>query len=414
MNPRALVAICSAFVLAAVLTHGVTAAGPDPIERWSIEADESATATGMHPLRSPITLALLHLAVYDAVHAVTGGRALYSTQPVVRLPASAEAAAIEAGYRILLAEFPSRQSTFDGVRQELIGMLPGTAATDNGVEVGAAVARQLLALRANDGRNSSVPYAPQPAPGVWQPTPPGFLSANSAFLGLVTPFTMERPAQFRPPGPPALGSQRWADDYEEVRTLGARDNSSRTTEMTATALFWQPLAGTVWPATIRRLAREQALDLAASAHFQAVTFAAFADSLIACWDAKFHYGFWRPVTAIRQGGMDGHPFTNPDPAWEPLALTPAFPEYPSGHTCATAAVAHAIEDYFPHDVLIPARNVVSSDERVYRRAKDVVDEVIEARMLIGVHFRTANEDGAEIGRKIARQIRSRWFKREGS
>lgn len=414
MNPRALVAICSAIVLAFVLTHGVNAATPDPIERWSIEADEAATATGMHPLRNPITLALLHLAMYDAVHAVTGGRALYSTPPVVSRPASAEAAAIEAGYRVLSAEFPSRQSTFDGVRQDLLGMLPVAAATHNGVEVGAAVARRLLAVRANDGRNASVPYAPDPAPGVWRPTPPGFLPANSGFLGLVTPFTMEHPAQFRPAGPPALDSKRWAEDYEKVRTLGASDDSARTTDQTATAMFWEPLAGTVWPAAIRRLAREQALDLAASAHFQAVAFAAFADSLIACWDAKFHYGFWRPVTAIRRGEIDGNPSTDPDPAWEPLAITPPFPEYPSGHTCATAAVAHAIEDYFPHDVLIPARNVVSGHERFYRRAKDVVDEVIEARMLIGVHFRSANEDGAEIGRRIARQIRSRWFKRQGS
>jgi hypothetical protein len=222
---------------------------------------------------------------------------------------------------------------------------------------------------------------------------------------------MTSPAQFRPSGPPRLRSRRWAADYNEVKLLGAANSSARTPEQTATALFWQPLAGTVWPATIRRVAREQLLDLASSARFQAVAFAAFADSLIACWDAKFHFNFWRPVTAIQQGDTDGHPRTEADLGWEPLADTPNFPEYPSGHACATAAVAHTIEDFFPHDVLIPARNVVTGEERFYRRAKDVVDEIVEARMLLGIHFRTGDEDGADIGLKVARQIRREWIKR---
>ena len=179
-----------------------------------------------------------------------------------------------------------------------------------------------------------------------------------------------------------------------------------------TALFWEPLAGTVWPATIRRLAQEQQLDLSSSARFQAAAFAAFADGLIACWDAKFYFNYWRPVTAIRDGDTDENESTVADPNWEPLAITPNFPEYPSGHACATAAVAHTIEDFFPHDVIIPARNVMSGEERFFRKARDIVDEVVEARMLLGLHFRSADEDGAEIGRKIARQIRSRWFKRD--
>jgi PAP2 superfamily len=130
-----------------------------------------------------------------------------------------------------------------------------------------------------------------------------------------------------------------------VKKLGASTGSTRTAEQTATARFWEPLAGTVWPASIRRLAQEQGLDLASSAHFQAATFAAFADALIACWDAKFHFNFWRPVTAIQHGATDGNDRTAPDPDWQPLATTPNFPEYPSGHACATAAVAHTIEDY---------------------------------------------------------------------
>jgi hypothetical protein len=221
---------------------------------------------------------------------------------------------------------------------------------------------------------------------------------------------MDRPDQFRPAGPPRLRSKRWATDYNEAKTLGAKNSLERTPEQTQTAWFWEPLAGTVWPATIRRLAQERSLDLPSSARFQAAAFAAFADGLIACWDAKFHFNFWRPVTAIQQGDEDRNRQTPGDAAWEPLTVTPNFPEYPSGHTCVTAAVTYTIENFLGKDLSIPARNVVTGEERLYQRAEDVVEEVVEARMLLGLHFRSADEDGADVGRRIARQIRRDCFR----
>jgi hypothetical protein len=409
--------IRTAFVAMAAIalwTHFTEASVPDPITEWSIAAQQAVAASGMAPLRTPITFAILHLAMYDAVNAVAGDREPYAVSPLVNRPASAFAAAVEAGYRVLLAEVPSQQAALDTKYAQLSASIPDSQEKINGAGVGAAVARQLLVLRANDGRNLIIPYVPGSGPGVWIPTPPAFLPATTEFLARITPFTMEAPGQFRPSGPPPLNSRQWARDYDEVKTLGAKNSSLRSPEQTATALFWEPLAGTVWPATIRRLALEQGLDLPTSARFQAAAFAAFADGLIACWDAKFSFNFWRPVTAIQHGETDGNDLTEPDLTWEPLAITPNFPEYPSGHACATAAVAHTIEDFFPHDVFIPARNIVTGQERFYRKATDAVDEVIEARMLLGLHFRTADEDGADIGRKVARQIRSRWFKRPHS
>ena len=405
-----LVACVAVFFAAAVLPAEPAAAGSDPITEWSVAASTAAAASEMAPLRTPITFAILHLAMYDAVNAVTGDRELYAVTPPVVHPASPDAAAIEAGYRVLLAEFPAQQTLLQSTYEKLLSALPDSPATRNGTKVGAIVARELLRARANDGRNAAVAYAPGSGAGVWVPTPPGFLPATTAFLAEVVPFTMSRPSQFRPAGPPRLRSTKWVEDYNEVKALGAKDGSERTPEQTATALFWEPLAGTVWPASIRRLAGEQALNLSSSAHFQAAAFAAFADGLIACWDAKFHFNFWRPVTAIHNGDVDGNRRTEADPSWEPLAVTPNFPEYPSGHTCATAAVAYTIEDFFQDEVLIPARHIVTGEERFYRRANDVVDEVIEARMLLGLHFRSADEDGADMGRKIARQIRRHWFK----
>ena len=410
MDRTALCRTLTAVGLAALLPSQLgVAASVDPIVEWSTTAAAAAATVNMPPLRRPITLALLHVAMYDAVSAVSGGRP-YAISPPVARPASAQAAANEAAYRILLVELPGAAGMLTATYNRLGDEIVDSREEANGAAVGAAVAEQLLAMRRNDGRNAAPTYAPGSGAGVWVPTPPGLEAATTAFLGRVAPFTMESPSQFRPAGPPALGSPQWIRDYNEVKALGVKHRSARTAEQTATALFWEPLAGTVWPATVHRMARERRLDLAASARFHAATMTAFADALIACWDAKFHFNFWRPVTAIRAGDLDGSDKTDPDSQWEPLAVTPAFPEYPSGHACATAAVAHTIEDFFGEKIVIPAKNVVTGEERFYQRASDVIDEVIEARMLLGVHFRTADEDGGDMGRKIARQVRTRWLK----
>jgi hypothetical protein len=410
MNRTILAYSCAlALCLMSAAAGRISAAVSDPITEWSVAASSAAAASDMAPLRTPITLALAHVAMFDAISAIEGGRRPGAVGKRVAHPASPYAAAVEAGYRVLLAEFPGQVDSLRSRYEELLGAERDSLQKQRGMAVGADVAGQLLARRANDGRNAVVKYDPSTRPGAWAPTPPGFLPVTTAFLGRVAPFTMHGPSQFRPSGPPRLGSGTWVADYDEVKSLGARDSMTRTPEQTATAMFWEPLAGTVWVPTIRRMAKEQSLDLPSSARFQAAAFAAFADGLIACWDAKFHFEFWRPVTAIQHGDADDNRATAPDAAWEPLAVTPNFPEYPSGHACASAAVAHTIEDFFHRDVVIPARNVVSGDERFYQRAADLVDEVVEGRMLLGLHFRSADEDGAEIGRKIARQIRREWL-----
>jgi hypothetical protein len=413
MKPMTLALLCAALLVSARPSTTTQSGTPDVINEWSVFASQlAATPPAMHPLRAPITLAILHLAMYDAVNAVAGGRDAYAVAPMVAQPASAYAAAVAAGYGVLRHEFPLHAADLDAKRQSLLASVPDGTARTNGATAGARVAAQFLALRSSDGRNTIMPpFEPRTSAGAYVLTPPLFAAVDSQFLAYITPFTMTSPSQFRPAGPPALDSKRYMDEYNEVKLLGVKVSSARTDEQTQTATYWQPLAGTVWPATIRRMAAEQALDLPARAHFAAAAFAAFADALIACWDAKFHFRFWRPVTAIRAGGGDGNDATAADASWEPLFDTPNFPEYPSGHACATAAVAHTIEDYFEHDVPIPTHSIKTNADRTYRKASDVVNEVIEARMLIGVHFRTANEDGAAIGRKIASQIRSRWFKR---
>ena len=378
----------------------------ESITTWSELASELAVRTGMSPLREPLTLALAHLAMYDAVNAVSGGFAPYTYTD--RHPhASPDAAVIEAAYRVLAVEFPGEIAALGDSRNEALAAIDDGNAKTEGIAVGAAAAGALLAARVNDGRNAAVPYTPGSGAGIWVPTPPGFLNAAAPFLAHVTPFMMTSPDEFRPQGPPRLGSRQYADDFVEVKALGHSQSAARTPEQTATALFWAPLAGTVWPWSIRRVSAERGLDLLTAARFQAAGFAAFADALIGCWDGKFHFNFWRPITAIHDAASDGDPRTTPDSSWAPLAVTPPFPEYPSGHACVTAAVAEVMEDFFPHDLRIPARNVVSGEERFYTRARDIIEEVIDARMLIGVHFRSADVDGAAIGRAVARRIRNK-------
>lgn len=409
MHLRFAVNASAALLISAAPLPAQTAA-PDPVIEWSVAASRAAASSGMAPLRGPLTLALVHLAMYDAVNAIAGGHEPYAVRPVVERPASAVAAAVEAGYRVLLVEFPAEQAALQATYERLLASVPESPARTNGVRVGAAVAHEILRMRARDGRNATVSYVPRTGPGVWGPTPPGLLKETTAFLARVTPFTMDSPSGVHSPGPPTFRSKRWADDYNEVKALGAKDSSRRTAAQTATALFWEPIATTAWPPAIRRLAQEQALDLPASARFQAATFAAFADAIIVCWDAKYRFNFWRPITAIRHGDADDNDHTDADPAWEPLGVTPNFPEYAAGHACATAAVAYTIEHFFARRVPIPVRNIVTGEERVYQRADDVVDEVVEARMLLGVHFRSGDEDGADIGRQIARHIRRSLFK----
>ncbi|HYR89902.1 MAG TPA: hypothetical protein VE422_37860, partial [Terriglobia bacterium] len=200
---RALIAIGLAVITAVVVPLGYFAAEavPDPITEWSSAAQTAVGAAGMAPLRTPITFAILHLAMYDAVNAITRDREPYAVLPPVVRPASAASAAVEAGYRVLLAEVPSRQPALDVVYARLRASIPDSEEKINGAAAGAAVARQLLEIRANDGRNLNIPYVPGSGPGIWIPTPPAFLPATTAFLARITPFTMESTSQFRPGGP---------------------------------------------------------------------------------------------------------------------------------------------------------------------------------------------------------------------
>src|SRR6185369_10030750 len=264
--------------------------------------------------------------------------------------ASPEAAAIRAAYIVALSEFPTKAATIDSAYAASIAALPASPeAIADGIVVGEAAANGVLAARVGDHRNDPEleGYTPATGPGVWAPTPTAFANPQTPFLRFVTPFGYQDPTRFRPHAPPALDSRTYAIDYNEVKEFGRDTGARRTAEQSATALFWSPSASALWSANIRSLARS--MDLLTAARFEAIGIAAVTNALIACWDAKFTYMFWRPVTAIQAGDTDGNGKTEADAAWTPFITTPSHPEYPAAHTTVGAGALAFYTVWFDTD-----------------------------------------------------------------
>jgi hypothetical protein len=222
--------------------------------------------------------------------------------------------------------------------------------------------------------------------------------------GNVTPFVLRSGSQFRPDPPAALDSKQYARDYNEIKRIGALNSSTRTNEQTQIALFWRASPTAIWnPALIQVLATRN-LNLSATARAFALMYLATADASIACWDAKYAYNFWRPISAIKSGDSDGNESTAADGDWAPFIATPPHPEYPSGHATSSSAMAMILESLFDDNPGVPIVVTQTGITRQWRTFSEGVDEVIEARIYSGIHFRTSDEVGAALGRKVARFV----------
>ena len=395
----------------AVPTHA------DVVLEWNDHAANAIITVARQPAaRGLVDLAIVHTAIYDAVNAIAGSPfEPYGVTPEVMAPASPEAAAATAGYATLVALFPDQQADLDAHYADSLAEIPDGDAKTNGIAVGQQTAAGILALRADDGRNDVVPYTPGSDPGDWNPTPPALLPAQTPQLATVLPWLLDSPEQFRAPGPPKLTSKRWARDYNEVKALGRATGSTRTPEQTDIGLFWadQPLLQ--WNRAWRGLAMEQGLSLEENARFFALLATVSADACIACWDSKYFYNFWRPVTAIRAGDTDGNPKTEPDPEWIGLAVTPNHPEYPAAHGCLSGAITHALRFFFGTDEVgftidsqVPG---LLQPVRYYTKFSQALEEVLEARIYGGMHYRTSTRHGEKIGKQVARFATRHFFRR---
>ncbi|PYU38169.1 MAG: hypothetical protein DMG54_30950 [Acidobacteria bacterium] len=388
----------------------------DEVLDWNAHAAKAiVTVGGQVPPRALIRLAMVHLAIYDAVNAIEGAPFEgYASVPAVDRPASEEAATAAAAHDVLVALFPAQVADLDAKYAASLAALPDGSAKANGIVVGQQAASAILSKRAEDGRDASVIYTPGSGPGIWVPTPPAFLAALAPETPFVQPFALNSASQFRPDPPFSLTSEDWARDYNEIKALGPAVGSLRTPEQTDIARFWSDNPPLQWNRAWRALSVAKNLGLADNARYFAMLATASADALIACWDAKYFYNFWRPVTAIRAGDTDGNSETAPDPAWIGLIITPNHPEYPAAHSCFSGASTETLNYLFGTDEVgfSMDSNVagVVSPVRTYDRLSDALEEVLDARIYGGMHYRNSTRIGAHVGKQVSRFTTRHFFR----
>lgn len=387
---------------------------PDTVvAAWDATASAAFTAAGLTPAEGHVIFAYVAIAEYDAVMAVQEDYEAFLVDLDAPAGSSAEAAVAAAAHGVLVHYLPAQAAAIlDPAFAASLAAVPDGQAEDDGIAVGTAAANALIAARADDGFRAPVTYTPPdpPVPGVWLPTatsPP-----IGPYLGLMRPFALESADQFRPDGPPDLGSKRWARDYDEVKDIGSRTSTTRSAEQTIAARFWAEPPVQQARRSFREFVLGHGLDIVQATRFMAMVSVVYADGLIACFDAKYHYAFWRPITAVRAGDADGNAATVGDPDWLPLlAGTPNHPEYPSAHACITPAGGYAIARFLGTDEIdftIPSLTGLGA--RHFATTHDLDYEVKNARIWGGIHYRTSVEDGADIARRTASYVLARNFK----
>jgi membrane-associated phospholipid phosphatase len=394
------------FAGGAILTAGA-AARADVVTEWNAAALDAIRANRMSPPQASRALAIVHVSIYDAVNGIVRSHEPYRVASGVPASASIEAAASAAAHVTLEALFPALSERFDRLHAAILATIPDGPHKRAGIAWGEDVGHVILDSRANDNADAIVAVPAGHAPGQWQPTPPAFASYLLPQWGLVTPFAMPASSFARPPGPPALDSARWAEDYNEIKALGAAAGSSRTPEQSVIALFWADGAGTEtppghWNHIAQSVSASRGTSLADDARLFALLNIALADAGICAWDAKYVYDFWRPVTAIRNGDEDGNPATVADGSWSSFIVTPPFPDYVSGHSAFSGAAATVLAAFFGTDrVSFTAESdALPGVERRFTSFRAAAAEAALSRLYGGIHFRSANEDGLAAGLEV--------------
>jgi hypothetical protein len=372
----------------------------DVVLEWNEIAQR--TVASVNPLVQSRSMAVVQAAVADAVGAVVGEYRPFVSRPAADAGASAPAAAVAAAHAALLALHPPAASSLDAALAASLATIADGPGKVEGVRVGKAAASAVLEARAADGWNGTGTYAPAGSPGRWAPTPPKFVAALAPHWGRMKAFALERLDEFRAPPPPAVDSDVYARDLREVLEMGGTTSAKRTPEIANAARFWIISGMQGWNPAARQVSAVKRLTLGQNARVLALLNIAMADSLIACWDSKFAFDTWRPVTAIA-AGVAG---VGPEKGWTPLVSTPPFPAYPSGHACAAGA-ARVILDR----LLGPGGHAITLTSATapgvtftYDRFAAIADQIDEARVGGGIHVRHDQTAGRELGRRVGAHV----------
>ena len=384
--------------------------------RWNEVAEKTLAGdtTKLQP-GNVYLMGVLHAAVYDAVVGIGGRYEPYSFRGRAPKGASIDAAVATAAHRILVHYAPYATANLDTELAKTLAAIPDGKAKTDGIAFGSKVADNMLALRAGDGYQAPITYDRAPAPGIWRPTPPGFVPMFDPWLGFAKPLVIRSAAQFAPGPPPALTSAQYTRDYNEVKARGSKTSTVRTPEETASATFFSGSLLFQWNAMLRDQAVIRDLDVIDAARMFAAVDVAQADVYITVWRAKYDHAYWRPITAINLGDTDGNPDTAADPAWEPMVTTPAYPEWTSGYNSLTAVSTGGIERLFGarRFTMNVASSAVPGTIRHYDSAPALRAEVVEARILQGIHFRSADEASRDLGLRLIDWVLSRHFRPVG-
>jgi hypothetical protein len=397
---------------------------PNVVTDWALIAQQTIAPVIVSLVGQKAYSPLAPIAMYDAAIAIEGGYRPYTAPIAAPAGSDLTAAVATAAFRVLHERFPPQQASLQTQYTNYMANIPDSPAKTSGIAVGETVASQLLAMRAGDGLetctgacSSNPPYVqPPPGPGVFEPFPPGSTPVGAS-VRAVRPWTMRSADQFRPDGPSALTSADYADDWTEVRDWGSSTSTLRSSYDTDTARFWAGQDFFQLRDTFQRAATQYQLDVVETARLFAMGFTANADALIGCFDAKYHYLFWRPRHAISRADTDGNPATEPaDTTWTPLLPTPNHPEYPAAHACVSYATFDALKAFFGGDTPITIETVgapccVSTPVRTYEKFNDIEKEIVDARVLGGMHFRHSSMHGAQLGRKVAKNMVRNFFQK---
>jgi len=375
-----------------------TAARADVIMDWNAKADALAVEKQLPNAPNARGQAMLHIAMFEAVNAIDRRYAPYKLNLTADRTTSREAAAAAAAYDVLLALHPDKKSDLDATLAASLAGIADNEAKSKGIELGKQAAAGIIALRANDGSNTPEDYRPATTAGVYVPTTIPIESTSSK----IRPFAMTSASQFRAAPPPALTSETWTRDLNEIREIGGSASSKRSDEQTTTARFWFFTGPRTYNTIVRQIVSARKMDLVDCARLYALTSMASTDAFIAVFDAKYTYNLWRPVTAIRNADLTSNPATPREASWQPLGATPMHPEYPCAHCIVASAVSTVLQHVVGNEIgeITLASPTAPGVTRKWTRLQDYSDEVSNARIYAGFHYRFSTEAGKDMGKKI--------------
>jgi hypothetical protein len=406
--------VATAVLLVALLLStpvAVSAATPDPVLEWIGIMNDTVIAGGTAPNVTSRIVALVSASVFDAVNGIEPRLRPLRVRPDAPHHASQSAAAIQAAYAILLHLYPTQSGMLAARRNASLTALALTEKAESiaaGVAWGQTVADAIWASRLSDGFTPTPPpfigvqgVVGTPAAGFWRPTPPANAFGATPQIATMTPWVLTRPSQFRLPPPLALNRPEYAADLNEVKMMGTLTGSMRTQDQSELALFWALNTPLAWNRIAAQISKQRGLTLSENAHLFALLNLSLSDSLIACWDSKYRYVFWRPITAIRAGLTPA----DADPLWEPwldsTTGTPAHPEYPSAHSSMSGAAAFILAAQFGENTDFSLTSEVLPGTRSFHSFSEAVAEIADARVFAGIHFRTSCARANTLGRAVA-------------